>query len=332
MAWINLIAWDNGRGLGHDVRLLQQALVSLGHRVHITTAGPHRNDGRWQALAQRAGLWFGWMRSFGRQPRRFDVNIALEHVRPHHLRSARINLLVPNPEWCSPRSQRYLGRYDAVLCKTAHAMALFAPLARRVLHIGFSSADCLDDAVPREAGFLHIAGVSPLKGTERLLEVWRRHPQWPTLTVLQSPDVCAGPAPDNPPNLRHLVQRLPPAELRQLQNSHRFHVCLSETEGWGHYIVEAMSCKAVVLTCDAVPMNELVGTDRGVLVQATPAGMNHLATRFHFDQADFEAQMQRLLAMPAAAQEQLGLHARAWFDATAAGFPGRVRAALEQVL
>ena len=58
------------------------------------------------------------------------------------------------------------------------------------------------------------------------------------------------------------------AALRTLQNSHRFHLCLSEAEGWGHYIAEALSVGAITLTCDAAPMNELVTAERGLLVAA----------------------------------------------------------------
>ena len=38
------------------------------------------------------------------------------------------------------------------------------------------------------------------------------------------------------------------AELREIQNANLFHLCPSETEGFGHYIVEALSVGAIVLT------------------------------------------------------------------------------------
>src|SRR6202035_3464945 len=85
--------------------------------------------------------------------------------------------------------------------------------------------------------------------------------------------------------------------LRALQNAHRFHLCLSEAEGWGHYIAEAMSVAAVTFTCDAAPMNELIGAERGVLVGARLGEQHNLARIARFDEAALEAAIERSLAL-----------------------------------
>jgi hypothetical protein len=54
-----------------------------------------------------------------------------------------------------------------------------------------------------------------------------------------------------------------------LQKSAEIHICASLTEGWGHYINEARRIKAVVVTLDAPPMNELITPECGILVPAT---------------------------------------------------------------
>jgi len=333
MARINLLAWDNQRGLTHDIRLLSDTLAALGHEVHVTRLGPHRQDGRWKGRLLRLRMAWQWLRSGGRQTRLYDANIALEHVRPAWLGLARLNLLVPNPEWLSPRSQRYLKHFDAVLCKTQYASEVFRAQGCRTLHIGFRGTDCFDRNIERQPSFLHLAGASRMKGTRRLLALWQRHPEWPKLVVLQSASTATPLAAPAPVNIEHRVGYLSDiGEIRRLQNSHLFHLCLSETEGWGHYLAEGMSCKAVVLTCDAPPMNELVDSSRGMLVKASEAGPFNLATRYHFDEAALEASVERLMAMSEDDRARLGEHARSWFESNEAAFAGRLDAALRQLL
>lgn len=332
MARINLLAWDNQRGLTHDIRLLSRTLTSLGHEVDVTRLGPHRHDGRWQACKLRARMWWQRLRHADWRRTPYDINLALEHVRPDWCALARLNLLVPNPEWLSPHSQRYLPRYDAILCKTHYGVELFKSLGCRALHIGFDSTDCLDASVPRTASFLHLAGASRMKGTQRLLALWRRHPEWPKLLVLQSPRTTTPQPGPIPANIEHRLGHVRDVgEIRQLQNSHLFHLCLSETEGWGHYIAEAMSCGAVVITSDTAPMNELVHADRGILVKATSKGKFNLASISHFDESALEAAMERLTAMPFSELAMLGKRAREWFETNEARFAQRVQAALSQL-
>lgn len=330
MANINLIAWDNPRGLGHDVRLLVDTLSSLGHRVDVTRLGRHRHDGRWRAAWLHLKMALKRMLRRDRRATLYDLNIALEHVRPPFLGLARRNALVPNPEWLSSRSQRYLPGFDAVLCKTRHAMELFGDRGCRTLHIGFDSTDCLIPGARREASFLHVAGASPLKGTQRLLDVWRRHPEWPTLVVLQSPE--AHPQPVLAGNIEHRIEHASMEEVRALQNRHVFHLCLSEAEGWGHYIAEAMSCGAIVVTCDAPPMNELVQGSRGVLVATGEGQPFNMACRHPFDEAALEQAIARVLAMSPSERQMLGEQARAWFEENHRGFSARLDAAVREVL
>ncbi|MET4675321.1 MULTISPECIES: glycosyltransferase [unclassified Luteibacter] len=331
MAHVNLIAWDNGRGLAHDIRLVENALRGLGHQVTVTRA-PQRNSGwPWRAWAQRAAMVARWLT--GRGPRRYDLGITIEHVHPGYLPMSRRNALIPNPEWMSQRDRRHLPRFDAILCKTHSAMATFGAMGLPVAHIGFLSADCRRDGLPRDREFLHLAGGSRMKGTERLLDVWRRHPEWPTLHVLQSPSVAAPGRPPAPANLDHQVTYLADAEaIHRLQNTHRFHLCLSEAEGWGHYIAEAMSCGAVVLATDGAPMNELVDDTRGLRVAAHENGTLNAATLWAFDEKALETCVERAIRMPDTEVESLGRAARAWYEANQSGFPARLGRALDTLL
>lgn len=330
MARINLIAWNNQRGLSHDLRLLRQALEERGHEVTATNAGPKRHHGAWFARAQRLRMAWRWLRSGGRAAARYDLNIMLEHVRPAFLGLARRNVLIPNQEWFSERDRRWLPRIDAILTKSQVATQVFRSEGRPVHYIGFRSIDCFDAASPRAPEFLHLAGASRMKGTERLLAVWRKHPEWPLLRVLQAPETVPADAPTaGHPNIDHRIGYVKDiAEIRRLQNTHAFHLCLSEAEGWGHYIVEAMSCAAVVITCDGAPMNELVRPDRGLLVRAHEAGPLNAAIRYHFDEAALEAAVERAMAMDPAERQAMGQCARDWFLANQREFAPRLDEAL----
>jgi glycosyltransferase involved in cell wall biosynthesis len=329
VASIHLIAWDNGRGLTHDITLLRDALASLGHQVHVTPV-PRKSRGLpWRAWAIRVRMLLDWLR--GRGPRRHDLGITLEHVHPAYLGLARRNALVPNPEWLSRRDRKRLHRFDAIFCKTEVARDTFAAQGLPVRVIGFQGIDCRREGIPRDRAFLHLAGASRMKGTERLLATWRRHPEWPVLHVLQSPSTAtAAQGVPAPANLDHRIAYVDDIEdIRRLQNAHAFHVCLSEAEGWGHYIVEAMSCGAVVVATDAAPMNELVRPDRGLLVAARENGTLNAATLWAFDESALEAAVEAAVAMDDAGLERLGAGARAWYENNQAGFAERLRKALE---
>ena len=117
-------------------------------------------------------------------------------------------------------------------------------------------------------------------------------------------------------------------ELRALQNGNWFHVCSSETEGFGHYLVEAMSVGAVTLTTAAPPMNELVEPDRGILVPYARMDTQFLANTYFFDEVAAEAAIERMIAMPEDEMQCMGTSARAWFLRNDRGFSERLRLAL----
>ena len=83
------------------------------------------------------------------------------------------------------------------------------------------------------------------------------NPQFPKLFVINNRkmgiDAKRG-------NIDFIHDFLPKSKLQALQNQCGFHICPSETEGFGHYIMEALSCSAVVVTTNAPPMNEFILT------------------------------------------------------------------------
>ena len=324
MSRIQIIARDNGWGLSRDLSLLANALRERGHGVTITAL----RGGKLRKWLRPLGVRLAdWLRHSVGRSIYFDFNLMVERIRPEYFAEAGRNLLLPNPEWFADEDGPWLSRLDGVLAKTRHAERIFRKLGCTVHWVGFCSEDRLDRAVPREARFFHLAGRSKNKGTKSLLGLWRRHPEWPLLTVVQNRrgiEPIRGVA-----NIRHRVEYLDDAALKRLQNAHRFHLCPSETEGYGHYLAEAMSVGAVTITTDAEPMNELLQPQRGLLVPSAGQGRQRLAITYPFDPAGMEAVIQQTLVMSEAEQARIGQHARAWFEANAQAFPQRLNDALQ---
>ncbi len=339
MASVNLVFRDNGYGLSRDFRLLAAALRRQGCDVAITALGAEQE--RWRRSRRirtyvRAQRFVHRMGLRVRPPRQFDLNVMFEHVWPDRLLHARRNVALPNPEWFDRRDLRYLPQIDSVWAKSSHALGIFEQLGCHALRLGFDSEDCFDPTVRRERSFLHLAGASRTKGTRRLIELWSRHPEWPTLTVLQDPREALPAA--RAPNIRHRIEYLDPAqtaqfrELKRLQNQHAFHACTSETDAWGHYLVEALGVGAVTMTVDAPPMNELVTPERGLLVPYCKTEPMALSTRYFFDEAAMADTVRRAIALSDAEIAALCERARAWYDDNRRAFVRRVGAALESTL
>jgi len=310
MRRVNLIAWDNGFGLSKNLRLLGDALRAAGHQVQVSAIRRGKLHKVLRPL--RARLQVAGRRLLRRDPRVHDVNLMIEHVRPDFAPLARHNVLMPHPEWFDGRDHAHLDCVDRVFTLTQHAVPIFQRLGKQVEYVGFTSEDRLDRAVPRRRAFFHLGGRSANKGTAPLLELWRKHPEWPLLTVLQNPRAATPGAPAA--NIRHVIDYLDDAELKRLQNEHRFHLCPSETEGFGHYLVEAMSIGAVTITVDGAPMNEMVTPQRGLCVGVARTGTQNLATTHFFDEAAMVSAVERALALDDAQLDRLGAAARTWFE------------------
>lgn len=326
---IRLIGKANGVGLSRDFELLGAALTVSGCEVSEQPCDRRERRRRRSLLTQVSSRV---RRLRIRAPRvSFDVNVMLEHVWPQFLHQARYNILVPNPEWFDRRDSALLRMIDRVWAKTVLSQELFAARGCVTASIGFDSEDRLQPDVSRVPMFLHLAGRSALKGTARLLPVWQRHPEWPRLTVVQ--DEAAVKAMQRPAaaNIVYESGYLDDAALRALQNSHRFHLCLSEAEGWGHYIVEALSVRAITLATDARPMNELVTAERGLLIAAHDSGPHNLARSTLFDETALEAAVARAVTYSEPQLAAIGAAARDWFLANKRDFPLRIHRALADV-
>lgn len=314
---IRVISRDNGVGLSRDLQLVAGVLRDTGRAVETVAYGGSGMGNRIRELELRA-------RSAVRGP--VPIQVFIERVYPRCLPAGRRNLLIPNPEWFVPGWQQWLPRFERVLCKTRHAMAIFARLGCATCYIGFTSLDRLDAGVQRERAFFHLAGCSQAKGTQVLLEAWRRHPEWPRLTVVQSARTAIAGSPAG--NIEELTGRMDDAALQRLQNAHLFHICASKVEGFGHVLMEAMSTGAVVITTDGAPMNELVRPDRGLLVPPARTGTLNLATQYMVDVAGIEEAVEQALALGGERLSVMSAAARQYYVQSDARFREDLVAAL----
>ena len=146
--------------------------------------------------------------------------------------------------------------------------------------------------------------------TERVLNLWARHPEWPRLTLssrLIPPEV-------NLPNVRLMRDFVSAEEIIRLQNEHLFHLCVTPVEGFGHKLNEGLSCGAIVLATDGPPMNEIVQPDRGLLVKWNRTNPMRMGTEYHFDEADLERTIEHALCLTPPQIAALSANARSWFE------------------
>jgi glycosyltransferase involved in cell wall biosynthesis len=335
---VNIVGWDNGGGLSRDIDILADTLLSLGWDVAFNG---RRRRHRSRAILSRAA------HRILRDSRRvlavarlsrppFAVNLHVETIGPELLPLAATNLLIPHQEWFRDSNRPVLKYMNAVLVKTRCAERIFRDLGCSVSFMGWTSHDRseTDTQRSRRRTALHIAGSSLWKGTEAVLDAWTAHPDWPLLTVVRGTlnyhgDPIAWRAREIPPNVRILAGKVDDAALRRLQNENAIHVCPSEAEGYGHILVEAMSVGALIVTTDAPPMNELVTSERGLLVSAETSEPASLGRRFFISQTDLARKIEQAITMDPQIFDSLGRAARAWFEANARDFPTRLMRCLK---
>lgn len=284
-------------------------------------------------------LWLGWLRFeawltcieqrlIDADPHPpVDIAIHLERICRRKLATAGTHIFIPNQEWFPPEHRRLLNLIDLIACKSWHGLAVLKqllPFHRAIVYTGFSTL--VPPVVWRGPPFdcLHIAGQSPLKGTEAVVAVWQRHPEWPMLHLVTDLAVTAEAA-----NIR-CHRDLDAAAIAELRAHCLIAVQPSEVEGFGHVLAEAMTAAGVVVTTDGPPMNELIQPGRGFLVRYDRQRPLRVGTCYQIDEAELERVLARVFATPVAELMAVGEQAQRWQQAAHQQFAEQLVALVRQ--
>lgn len=296
---INLISYNNSYGLTQDLNQLKNNLEKIF---------PNNVDCK-------------FINFYDYECRNADINIFLEIISNILIKHARFNILIPNQEWFYQDWKSYLGNIDLILVKTNYAYTIFSNIVSelsfktRIDYLGWEGLDKLivNKKILRQREFIHLAGKSIYKQTQNIINFWK--PEYPNLTIIYSPkDLKISPKDQT--NITYITNRLSDQELNTILNQKYFHLCISETEGFGHYINEAKSTKSVVITTQAPPMTELVSEQDGILVVSKNKKKlkDTLGTRFFIDQNDFNQKIEQIIQMSNDQLKNLGQKARQSFE------------------
>lgn len=252
------------------------------------------------------------------------IRIFLEHASPHMM-NAKCNIFIPNIEMMNSNDIRCARDVHMLVAKTKYAYDVLTKQfpENKVEYWGWSSIDrVLTNVVPDYNQFLHVKGVSRFKNTQLVLETWLKHPEWPTLTILHYGDPKRNEYVDIPvdhfmvaDNVRMIQRKTTDTELAYHLNRCGVHVCPSNLEGFGHYINEALSVRALVVTTDGHPMKQFV--DHGVngfLIPPVEEKPHSLGIYYTLDTDGFEKTIQRVIDTPLEQRATMGNRSREMYE------------------
>jgi hypothetical protein len=308
MIKINMITYNNQYGLTNDMRMLAKLLERhFGKKVEIKIVD-----------------------FFHYKAPRADINIFFETVSKSLFKYADINVLIPNQEWYYRTWVPYLEDIDFIFVKTKYAEDLFRSLVSKrkeiVKMIGWKSLDHESNKEQKDfSHFLHLCGRSKHKQTQLMIDYWE--PDFPKLTIVYSPRDVSLKQREDLSNIEYITKRLTDEELTALMNKCGVHLCCSETEGYGHYIHEAKSCSAVVITTNAPPMKNYIDESSGFLVKFSEkkALKKQLGSRYVIDKEDFQKTIRTVQNTDMKILKKMGNEARESYSKEARYFDNDIK-------
>lgn len=288
---INVITNQNNAGLTHDTKIF------VKHLRHFS---------------QKEPCTIQCVPYYAYETQHVDINVFFEIPNPLLCHYAKINILVVNQEWFYTSWGEYLTWFDEIWVKSVYAKDLLEayledlPISRSrwpsIRYTGWTSMDMWHEPSAHVEGetthsskqVLHLAGVSPYKNTDALIQLWKA--EWPVLYVVYNQDKLKIQE-KSQDNIRYIRERLSQASLQKLMSRSSIHICCSCVEGYGHYIHEGLSTKALVITSDFPPMNSSVDSKWCVRVEKTTDMPYNLGERVELDKSHWIDTIQAALQL-----------------------------------
>ena len=238
-------------------------------------------------------------------PVHFDINIFLEHIYEAYTIYANVNIFIPNTEWLNSKDIKSLQCIDAVFCKTKDSYEVMKRQFphSRIFYCGFTSINRYLNIEKKYDYILHMKGISKYKNSQILVDTWQKHPEWPKLVIVHyGIPHSNGVLHFNRPfavgsNIIVYQQKLDEASVCKLMNQIGVHICPSFSEGFGHYINEACSTGAFVITTDGTPMKDILPENSNILIKPCKSYNVNLGKGYIIDTQSIETAMSEYLAL-----------------------------------
>lgn len=276
-----------------------------------------------------------------------DIQIHSSEAFRNWMPLARFNIAIPNQEqnvvqWTEKNindrtmvlQTQVMREMTKIWAKTHHAEQLYKKLGCDATYLGFISQDLYDPTIEREESFaLFAADNSFCKDLETTVAVWKEHKDLPPLFIHCYNNMHA-PTPKMLAGVHNIILsdgRKDATEMKHLFNRFRYHLCPSRCEGWGHYIVEAMGVKAIVVATDAPPMNEHITKDRGIpfkFLMRVPCALDY---RYHLDPRLLYKGVLKALRASEEKKKQMQETARSYFDSLQPQFERHLRLCFQEI-
>lgn len=228
MKTVNLIYYNNGVGMSKHAIIIESVLKNFFNINHVHTETETCPSS--------------------------DINIFIQNIDENNIEfifCSNINILIPCIEWMHPFSIKNIKLFDIIFATTEECYNLLKPLHSNVIKMGFSSIDRYNPNIIKKPTFFHNCGKSIQKNTELVVDVFNENKL--PITIVDATSRFIGKTKQN---INYIPKFLNENEITELYNQNLFHICCSINEGWGHYIYESLSCKSVLITTNAPPMNE----------------------------------------------------------------------------
>lgn len=208
-----------------------------------------------------------------------DLVISYEHLTEYPLEGNHGDQwLMVNPDYFDDIDGKHAKRLTGMLHKSKYSYSLFKQTHKNIKHVylGWTSDDAYKDNIKKDYNKVYAQfGAALRRQPELISEILITNPEFPETTVTQYDErgIISFPFPmafrtKKGRNTHHIITaKLAFDDITNLMNERGIHLCLGMAEGFGHYINEGRSSKAVIVAMDAPPMNELINEDNGILVK-----------------------------------------------------------------